>query len=219
MTPVVSTFVAVAAAAAPFSAPTTIDNPYLPLSKWKTCEIRGIQDDGTRGRNVITRLKRTRAFRVGDERVEAVVIRDRAYEGGQLVETALDYFAQDDGGTVHNLGEHVNWYRRGHVINHDGSWLFGRDTDVLGVSMPANPQLDDTWRSEDVPGISVESNRVEETGMRARAGGKLYTNVIRVSGFGQPEGDVEYKLYARGVGVITEYPPDGREVLHHCVPR
>ena len=31
MTPVVSTFMAVAAAAAPFSAPTTIDNPYLPL--------------------------------------------------------------------------------------------------------------------------------------------------------------------------------------------
>ena len=33
MTPVVSTFMAVAAAAAPFSAPTTIDNPYLPLTE------------------------------------------------------------------------------------------------------------------------------------------------------------------------------------------
>jgi hypothetical protein len=43
--------------------------------------------------------------------------------------------------------------------------------------------------------------------------------VIRVSEFTQPEGEVEYKLYAPGVGVITEYAPDGRAVLHHCVPR
>jgi hypothetical protein len=32
MTPVASTLMAVAAAAAPFSTPTTIDNPYLPLT-------------------------------------------------------------------------------------------------------------------------------------------------------------------------------------------
>ena len=30
------------------SAPTTIDNPYLPLTKWKSCEFRGLQDNGTR---------------------------------------------------------------------------------------------------------------------------------------------------------------------------
>ena len=34
----------------------------------------------------------------------------------------------------------------------------------------------------------------------------------------QPEGETEYKLYAPGVGIITEYAPDGRAVLHHCVP-
>ena len=75
------------------------------------------------------------------------------------------------------------------------------------------------WRSEDVPGITTESDRVEETGLRVRAGGKLYTDVIRTQEFIQPEGEVEYKLYAPGVGLITEYAPDGRAVLHHCVPR
>jgi hypothetical protein len=216
MTPVMSTFVAVAAAVAPFSAPTTIDNPYLPLSKWKSCELRGLQDDGTRERNTLTLLKRTRAFRVDGQRVETAVIRDRAYEDGRLVEDTLDYYAQDDAGTVHYLGEHVNNIRRGRVVNHNGSWLYGRDTDVPGVIMPASPQLGDQWRSEDVPGITTESDRLEETGMRAKAGGKLYTGVIRVSEFIQPEGEVEYKLYAPGVGVITEYAPDSRAVLHHC---
>jgi hypothetical protein len=206
----------IASALPGFSSPTTIDNPYLPLSKYKRCELRGRADDGTRERNTLTRLRRTRAFTVGEQRVEALIIRDRAYEDGRLVEDTLDYFAQADDGTVHYLGEHVDNIRRGRVVSHHGSWLYGRDTDVLGVIMPANPQVGDQWRSEDVPGITIESDRLEETGLRARAGGKLYTGVIRVSEFTQPEGEIEYKLYAPGVGLITEYPPDGRSVLHHC---
>jgi hypothetical protein len=219
MTPVMSTFMAVAAAAAPFSAPTTIDNPYLPLSKWKSCELRGRQDDGTRERNTLTRLKCTRAFTVDGQRVQTLIIRDRAYENGRPVEDTLDYVAQADDGTVHYFGEHVDNIRRGRVVDHHGSWLYGRDTNVLGVIMPRNPQLGDQWRSEDVPGITTESDRVEEVGLRARVGGRLYTGVIRTQEFIQPEGEVEYKLYAPGVGLITEYPPDGRAVLHHCVAR
>jgi hypothetical protein len=85
--------------------------------------------------------------------------------------------------------------------------------------MPANPLLGAQWRFEDVPGITVESDRVEEVGLRARvrAGGRLFTDVIRVQEFIQPEGDVEYKLYAPGTGLIAEYPPGGgRVVLRGC---
>jgi hypothetical protein len=204
------------AAAAPFSAPATIDNPYLPLSKFERCELRGHQDDGTRERSVLRPLSRTRRFNIGGQRVAAAVFEDKAFEDGKLVERTLDYYAQADDGTVHYLGEHVHNVSRGRVVNHHGSWLYGRDTDVLGVAMPAEPKLGDQWRFEDVPGVTTESNRVEETGMRAKAGGRLYTDVIRVQEFIQPEGEVEYKLYAPGVGLITEYPPDGRAVLHRC---
>jgi hypothetical protein len=199
-----------------FSAPTSIDNPYLPLSKFTRCELRGVADDGTRERSVKRLLKRTRAFTIGGQRVEAAVIQDRAFEDGKLIERTLDYFAQGDDGTVYYLGEHVDNIRRGRVVDHKGSWLFGKHTDVAGVAMPANPKLGDQWRFEDVPGITTESNRLEETGLRAKAGGKLYTNVIRVQEFIQPEGEIEYKLYAPGVGLITEYPPDGRTALRGC---
>ncbi len=210
----------VTASAVPgFTTPTTIDNPYLPLTKWKSCELRGLQDDGTRERVVRKLLKRTRPFTVNGQSVKAAVIEDRAFENGKLVERTLDYFAQADDGTVHYLGEHVNNLRRGRVVNHNGTWLYGKHTDVLGVAMPPNPQVGDQWRFEDVPGVTTESNRLEETGLRARAGGRLHTNVIRVQEFIQPEGEIEYKLYAPGVGLITEYPPDGRTVLHRCVPR
>jgi hypothetical protein len=208
--------IALVSAASAFSSPQTIDNPYLPLSKFSRCELRGTQDDGTRERNVVRRLSRTRSFTIGGRRVPAVVMDDRAFENGKLVERTFDYFAQADDGTVHYLGEHVDHMRRGRVVGHEGSWLYGRDTHVLGVAMPPHPTLGLQWRLEDVPRITTESDRVEEVGMRARAAGRLHHDVIRTQEFTQPEGEVEYKLYAPGVGVITEYAPDGRAVLRGC---
>ena len=198
-----------------FSDPRTIDNPYLPLSKFTRCELRGVHD-GTRERNVVKRLRRSRVFVVNGQRVPTVVMDDRAFEDGRLVEKTFDYFAQADDGTVHYFGEHVDNIEHGRVVDHHGSWLYGRDTHVLGVAMPPSPALGMQWRLEDVPRITTESDRVEEVGMRARAAGRLHHGVIRVQEFTQPEGDVEYKLYAPGVGVITEYEPDGRSVLKRC---
>jgi hypothetical protein len=205
-------------AAPVFSNPARIDNAYLPLTAHRRCVMRGRDDEGTRRRSVRTALKRTKRFDVEGQRVDAAIVRDDDYEDGELVERTFDYFAQADDGTVYYLGEDVDNYRRGRVVNHEGSWLYGRDTDVLGVAMPAEPKLGDQWRFEDVPGVTTESDRVEETGMRARAGGRDFTAAIRVQEFVQPEGEVEYKLYAPGAGVILEYPPDGRIAFAGCRP-
>jgi hypothetical protein len=204
------------AAAPGFSRPTTIDNRYLPITAKRRCELRGTADDGTRERTVTTLLDRTRRFTIDGQQVDAAIIRDDAYEDGKLVERTRDFYAQRDDGTVYYLGEHVSNIRRGKVVNHRGSWLYGRDTDVPGVAMPADPKVGDQYRFEDVPGVTTESNRVEETGLRARVNGRLLTDIIRIQEFIQPEGEIEHKLYAPGVGLIVEYPPDGRSALVGC---
>jgi hypothetical protein len=205
-----------AAAGPAFSRPTTIDNRYLPVTAKRRCEMRGRTDDGTRERTVTTLLDRTRRFTIDGQQVDAAIIRDDAYEDGKLVERTRDYYAQADDGTVYYLGEHVSNLRRGKVVNHHGSWLYGRHTDVPGVAMPANPKVGDQYRFEDVPGVTTESNRVEEVGLRARVNGRLLTDIIRIQEFIQPEGEVEHKLYAPGVGLVVEYPPDGRSALVSC---
>src|SRR5262245_54438649 len=199
-----------------FSDPRTIDNPYLPLSRFMRCEVRGADKDGTKTRSVQTVLRTPKRFVIAGRPVDALVIRDEAFEDSERVEIALDYFAQSDDGTVYYLGEDVENIRNGKVVDSEGSWLYGKDTDVPGVIMPTAPKLDARFRSEDVPGITTESDKVEETGLRAKVGAKLYTNVIRTSEFTQPEGDVEYKLYAPGVGRIVEYEPEGRAELVGC---
>jgi len=199
-----------------FSNPGKIDNLYLPLTKFERCVLRGVAEDGTRERSVKTLQPYTKAFDVGGKQVNAIVIRDNAFEGDALVESTLDYFGQADDGTVHYFGEDVRNIKRGKVVDTKGTWLYGRDTDRLGVAMPAKPQLGQQFRFEDVPGITVESDRVEELGLRAKVQGRIVTDAIRIQEFVQPEGDVEYKTYAPGLGVIDEYPPGGHVSFAGC---
>jgi hypothetical protein len=198
-----------------FSDARTIDNPYLPITESKRCELRGTSD-GERERVVRTVLDETRRFRVGGQDVDAAVIEDRAFIEGELVERTLDYFAQADDGTVYYLGEHVDNYKGRKVADHNGTWLYGEDTRTAGVAMPADPQVGDRYRFEDVPGITTESNTVTARLPKLRVGGRTYTDVLAIRERIQPENEIEDKFYARGAGVIREVPPDGRVELVGC---
>lgn len=199
-----------------FSHPRDIDNRYLPLTAHKRCVFRGEGKDGVPERSVFTRLDTTRRFLVAGRPVDAAVFQDKDFEGGKHVETAIDYFAQADDGTVYYLGEVVRNYKDGKVVDTEGTWLLGRDTDVPGVAMPAHPRVGDRWHFEDVPGITTESDRVEETDLRVQAGARLFTGVVRVAEFTQPQGELEYKLYAAGTGIVVSYDPDARTELVGC---
>jgi hypothetical protein len=198
-----------------FSEPRRIDNPYLPLTRFRSCELRG-QEDGAEVRVVRRLLDTTEPFRVGDSTVRTAVIEDRAFEDGELVERTLDYFAQADDGTVYYFGEDVDDYSNGRVVGHKGAWRYGRHTERLGVAMPARPRFGDRWRFEDVPGITIETDLVVERLPGLRVRGSDYRDVIRVRESLQPEGVTEHKLYARGFGVVQERPPDGRVDLVAC---
>ena len=188
-----------------FSDPTAIDNPYLPLSRFHRCTYRG-EEDGERLRIKRTVLDRTRTFVVDGVAVETMVVKDRVHADGELIEDTRDFFAQDDTGAVRYFGERVDNLRDGRVINHSGSWLFGRDTDEIGVLMAANPHVGSHWLSEDAAPITVEHDRVV-----AKHGG-----VLRVREFALPDREVEHKLYRKGVGVVAELPPHGEVTLADC---
>lgn len=199
-----------------FSDPTRIDNPYLPLSKFDRCTLKG-HEDGERLLIKRTVLDRTRTFVVDGSPVDAMVVKDRVHADGDLVESTHDFFAQSDDGDVRYLGERVDNIRNGRVVDHHGSWLYGRDTNRLGVLMAANPHPGRHWLSEDAAPITVEHDRVVDRLGRVEAGGRTYRHVIKVREFALPDREVEYKLYARGVGVIAELPPEGETDLVGCM--
>ncbi len=187
-----------------FTNPTKITNAYLPISKFDRCAFAG-NDQGTQVRVVRTNLSRTKTFDYRGQKIDALVQRDQETEDGQLVERTFDYFAQSDSGDVYYLGEDVNTYENGKLKGHGGAWLLGRETDTPGVLMPANPKVGGpAFVSEDVPGITHETDHVVAAKKQVDVGGRTYPNVIRVREDTKPPPETEYKLYSRGTGVISE---------------
>jgi hypothetical protein len=199
-------------AAVKFTHPTEITNPYLPLSSLKQDILEGTED----GKK--TRIERTakpdlhKTFKVGEQTIEALVIEDRAYEDGNLAEVALDYFAQDDNGTVYYLGEEVDEYKDGKIISHDGSWMLGKDTPVPGVIMPAKPKLGDKFRSEDVSAEIGEIDEIVSMSEDVNVPAGAYKDCLKIKE-SLADGTTEFKYYAKGIGAIREVPHDGDELL------
>ncbi len=147
----------------PFSNPTEITNPLFPIGSTDQAVQLGAGGDVAL-RHEITFLDETRVVRWNGQDIEAVVSQFVAYGDGEILETATDYFAQADDGSVWYLGEDVTNYNGGRVENHDGIWLAGRDGPA-GMIMLADPQVGDVYRPENIPGFVFEEVTVQQTGL------------------------------------------------------
>ncbi len=202
-----------------FSRPREITNPYLPLSSLKEDILEGME--GGNKFRVERRAKPDirKTFKIGDQTIETLVFEDRAYEDGKLIEVATDYFAQDDNGTVYYLGEDVDEYKNGKIVGHDGAWLFGKDTVAPGVMFPALPKLNDKWRSEDVSNDISEIDEIVSLTEKVVTPAGTYENCAKIKEY-LADGTIEYKYYAKGIGVVREQPEDGDTFLisHNAAP-
>jgi hypothetical protein len=142
-----------------FSDPTTVDNPLNPLSEIPSALVLG-RVDGEPLRIEITLLPETRTIEWEGRSVETLVSQFVAYRGGRILEVAVDLYAQADDGAVWYFGEDVfNYADDGHIADMEGAWLAGRDGPA-GMITPADPQVGDVYRSENVPGLVFEESTV-----------------------------------------------------------
>jgi hypothetical protein len=178
---------------------TTIDNPYLPFVPGTTMVYRERGEDG-RGREVVRVTHRTKTV----QGVETVVVRDRAYSGGDLVEDTRDWYAQDRQGNVWYFGENTKEYEDGKVVSTEGSWETGVDGAEAGIYMPADPKVGDSFRQEYYKGHAEDHFRVVS----------LKGDMLVTREWTPLEPDVvDFKTYKRGVGTVKERSADGAERL------
>jgi len=204
---------AVSAAQAGENAPTfsharEITNSFLPLAS--------LQQDILESKS--ERVERTakpevkKSFVIAGQTVEALAVEDKEFTDGKLTEITLDYFAQDDAGTVYYLGEDVDEYKNGSISGHNGGWLLGKETQKPGVLLPAHPKVGDKFMSEDVPKITWEKDAVISVGETVAVPAGTYENCLKVKERAS-DGTTEYKYYAPGIGCIKEVESDGEVAL------
>lgn len=191
----------------------SIDNPYLPYipgSKW-VYEAR--LEDGTLERNEIEVLQETRNV----NGVAATVVHDTVYVGSQLVEETYDWYAQDKEGNVWYLGEEVDNYENGILVDHAGSWEWGVNDALPGIIMWADPSahLNEEYYQEYYAGEAEDKGQVLSVKESVTVPFGSFENVVKTYDFSAIETDLkENKFYASGVGVIKEVDLNtGEEVV------
>lgn len=186
----------------------SIDNPYLPFipgSKWV---YEATLADGTVERNEIEVLAETRAV----NGVTATVVHDIVYVGGQLVEETYDWYAQDKDGDVWYLGEEVDNYKDGVLVDHAGSWEWGLDGALPGVIMWADPSahMNQEYYQEYYAGEAEDKGQVLSVTESAAVPFGSFENLAKTYDFSAIDPDLqEEKFYASGVGMVREISRNG----------
>ena len=193
-----------------FSDPTSITNPLFPISDLTQVLQLG-EEAGEQLRHEVTLLDETKTVEWNGQRVETLVSQFVAYGDGRILEAALDYFAQADDGSVWYFGEDVDNYEDGVVANHEGTWLAGRDGPP-GMIMPADPQVGDVFRPENIPGLVFEEVTVTSVGDTVAGPRGPVPGAIGVQER-LLDGTLEDKVYAPGYGEFQARVPTEGELV------
>ncbi len=175
-----------------------IDNPFLPLEPGTTMRYEGRHADDE---EIVEVTDRTREI-LG---VTVTVVRDRVFEGGDLVERTDDWYAQDREGNVWYFGENSETIDGGEVVSTKGSWEAGKNGAKPGIVMLADPRVGDTYDQERAPGVAEDKGEVLRTDDSISVPFGSFEDVLRIRDTTPLEPNVvEHKYYARGVGLVSE---------------
>ncbi len=133
-----------------------VDNPYFTLAPGATFDYKRSATDGSTETVKTIVTNQTREV-MG---VKTVVVWDRAWLDGKLIEDTYDWYAQDKEGNVWYFGEDTKQYKDGTVIGTKGSWEGGVNSAEPGIIMKARPKVGDSYRQEYSKGIAEDTAQV-----------------------------------------------------------
>ena len=181
-----------------------VDNIWFPLVPGAHSVFEGSAiDDGERiSRRVVTTVTDLTKEING---VNSVVVWERDYNEGELVEAELGFFAQDKDGNVWHMGEYPEEYEEGEFDKAPG-WLAGSKGATAGIAMRAQPRQGTPGYAQGYapPPINwIDRGRVYNVGQETCVPVKCYEDVLVIEEFERNKpGAYQLKFYAPGVGDI-----------------
>jgi len=181
----------------------TIDNTWLPMKPGTQLVFTGTTTEGKEKvphRLVFTITDMTKEI----SGVRTVVLWDRDFSSGELVEAEIAFFAQDDDGNLWQLGEHPEEYEEGKIVA-SPTWIHGQQGARAGLTMQAGPRLGTKSYSLGWgPAVGFNDRaRVLRVGQKNCVPMGCYKDVLVVDEYNPDEpGKHQLKYYARGVGNI-----------------
>ena len=187
-----------------FSHPTRIDNRFFPLVPGTKWVYEGsVTEAGETVQHTIV-FTVTSLTKVIDG-VSTRVVWDVDYGDGELEESELAFFAQDDDGNVWNFGEYPEEYADGAFEGAPSLWITGMAGAKGGPHMLAHPEVGDAYEEGLVRSIEFyDVSEVASTDVRTCVPEDCYNNVLYVKETSPLDetGGTQTKYYAPNVGLV-----------------
>lgn len=187
-----------------------IDNPYLPLRPGTTFVYEGRTDEGFE--HIELAVTHNTKTILG---VTCVEVRDVVTVDGEVKEDTLDWFAQDRQGNVWYFGENSKELEDGLIVSLEGTWTSGEDGAKPGIIMKAHPGIGDFYRQEFSLDVAEDVAEVVSLTDSVTVPYGSFTQCLRTKEWTpMSPGAEEFKVYARGIGLVKEVDPSGGEELN-----
>jgi hypothetical protein len=185
-----------------------VTNPLFPLPLGTRLIYRGHEDG--RPERVVTEITRDRKTILG---VPVVVVLDRVFLDGELIEKTFDWYAQDRDGNVWYFGEDTKEFEDGKVVSTEGSFEAGKAGARAGILMRAHPVLGQITPQEIAPGVAEDKAKVLDLDATVAVPYGTFHGCLKQAEFTPLEPDaLEYKSYCPGIGVVRERDVRGGSV-------
>jgi hypothetical protein len=186
-----------------FSNSTNIDNRWFPLKPGTRLTWEGTSvDEGDKEnhRVIFTVTDLTKV--IGG--VRTVVCWDQDYVDGDLAETEICFFAQDNDGTVWLMGEYPEEYEDGEFVAAP-CWMHGSLDGRAGIAMLGDPKVGTPSYSNGwAPSVEFTDRAVvDQVNQKTTVPAGSYENVLVIDEFNNEEPDAhQLKYYAPEVGNV-----------------
>jgi hypothetical protein len=185
-----------------FANPLQVDNRWWPLQPGTEFVYQGTAIEGDQ------RIRRRVVVTVSDlvkvvDGVPAMVLWERDYNGDELVEAELAFYAQDDDGNIWHLGQYPEEYEDGELAGAP-AWISGQEGARAGLAMLANPAPGPTYSQGWGPAVDyTDRARVYQLGQETCVAAGCYKDVLITDEFALDEPEArQLKYYAPGVGNV-----------------
>ena len=202
-----------------FPAKPNIDNQWLRLRPGMQYTTTGkvVSPEGTTVRKVVSTV--TGLTKVIDG-VKTIVVWDRDYSDGELVESELAFFAQTERGTVWLFGEYPEEYENGKLVGAPSTFISGIDRARAGIAMQAEPHRNTpAYVQAYAPTVDfLDCGDVKYKHQRVCVPTGCYNDVMVIDEFNPlepPSAGHQRKYYSAGTGLIkvTAVGGEDREFL------
>jgi hypothetical protein len=207
--------------AADFGHGANIDNRFLPMrpGTQKTYQGYTVEDGEHVAHTIVTTA--TDLYKEVDG-VRSRVILEVDLDDGEVAESELAFFAQDDAGAVWNTGEYPEEYDNGKFTGAPSTWIAGQRHASAGIHMPATPTDPATFHHEYLQGRApavdfLDCASVASVGGRATVTAGAFTDVLTTYERSPLESEtaIQTKEHAPGVGVVrigSKNDPEGESM-------